>query len=133
WFEDFGTAELKGGAAEVSLEPGFLQTVDTAADYHVFLTPRGDCHGLYLAKTTPAGFEVRELGGGNASIAFDYRIVARRRGFDVVRLQEVHVRQGPKAMPANLGLRPHDRLPWPRRPLRKPPKITIPSFRTQTH
>jgi hypothetical protein len=98
WFEDFGTAQLREGAAEVLLEPGFLQTVDTAADYHVFLTPKGDCHGLYVASTTSGGFEVRELGGGNASIAFDYRIVAHRRGFENVRLQDVQLPQGPKDM-----------------------------------
>jgi hypothetical protein len=93
WFEDFGTGHLQSGAASVSLEAGFLQTVDTAADYHVFLTPNGDCRGLYVASKSPGAFQVRELGGGNASVAFDYRIVARRRGFENVRLQEVHLPQ----------------------------------------
>jgi len=132
WFEDFGTAQLNGGTAEVAIEPAFLQTVDTAADYHVFLTPKGDCHGLYVARTTPAGFEVRELGGGSASIAFDYRIVARRRGFETVRLQEVHVPQGPKDMPARLAsMRSHEQValpPPPPVPAAQPRKITIPSL-----
>ena len=122
WFEDFGTAQLREGAAEVLLEPGFLQTVDTAADYHVFLTPKGDCHGLYVATTTSAGFEVRELGGGNASIAFDYRIVAHRRGFENVRLQDVHLPQGPKDMQtrfASMQSGGHMGAP-------PPPRVTIP-------
>lgn len=132
WFEDFGTAQLQGGAAEVSLEPGFLQTVDTAADYHVFLTPKGDCHGLYVASTTPAGFEVRELGGGTSSIAFDYRIVARRRGFEKVRLQEVHLPEVSAEMKSRLTkLRAV-------RPVAVPvhPRITIPAVQQagqQTH
>jgi hypothetical protein len=122
WFEDFGTAQLQAGAAEVSLEPGFLQTVDTAADYHVFLTPKGDCHGLYVASTTSAGFEVRELGGGNASIAFDYRIVAHRRGFDNVRLQVVHLPQGPKDMQArSASMQSGQHIVAP-----PPPKVAIP-------
>jgi hypothetical protein len=103
WFEDFGTGQLQGGKTEVSLEPGFLQTVDTAAGYHVFLTANGDCRGLYIAHKTPTGFEVRELGHGNANVAFDYRIVARRRGFENVRLQDVHLPQGPKNMQASLA------------------------------
>jgi hypothetical protein len=103
WFEDFGTAQLQGGKTEVSFDRGFLQTVDTAADYHVFLTPNGDCRGLYIASKTPAGFEVRELGGGNASIAFDYRIVVHRRGFENIRLQDVHLPQVPKNMQASLA------------------------------
>lgn len=103
WFEDFGTGQLQGGKAEVSLELGFRQTVDTAAGYHVFLTANGDCRGLYIAHKTPTGFEVRELGHGNASVAFDYRIVARRRGFENVRLQDVHLPQGQKNMQASLA------------------------------
>ncbi|HKN77038.1 MAG TPA: hypothetical protein VJW94_17805 [Candidatus Acidoferrum sp.] len=103
WFEDFGTAQLQGGAAQVALEPGFLQTVDTATDYHVFLTPKGDCNGLYVASTTSGGFEVREMGGGTASVAFDYRIVAHRRGFESVRLQDVHLPPGPKDMQARVA------------------------------
>ncbi|MGC1650032.1 MAG: hypothetical protein WA741_29765 [Candidatus Sulfotelmatobacter sp.] len=103
WFEDFGTGQLQGGKTEVSLELGFRQTVDTAAGYHVFLTANGDCRGLYIAHKTPTGFEVRELGHGNASVAFDYRIVARRRGFENVRLQDVHLPQGPKNMQASLA------------------------------
>jgi hypothetical protein len=104
WFEDFGTGHLQNGAANVSLEPGFLQTVDTAGDYHVFLTPNGDCGGLYLASKSPGGFQVRELGGGNASVAFDYRIVARRRGFENVRLQEVHLPQVSQDTKTHLAL-----------------------------
>jgi len=131
WFEDFGTAQLKSGAAEVALEPEFLQTVDTAADYHVFLTPNGDCRGLYVARKTSSGFEVRELGGGSASVAFDYRIVAKRRGFETVRLEEVHVPQGPKDMAARLAsMRTPERMaPPPARPplpIPQPPKIMIP-------
>jgi len=103
WFEDFGSASLHAGAAQVSLDSGFLQTVDTTTDYHVFLTPKGDCHGLYVASTSAAGFVVRELGSGSSSIAFDYRIVAHRRGFETVRLQEVKLPQGPTDMAARIA------------------------------
>ena len=58
-------------------------------EYHVFLTPKGDCKGLYVANETPAGFEVHELGGGQSTVAFDYRIVARRKGYESVRLADV--------------------------------------------
>jgi hypothetical protein len=32
---------------------------------------------------------VRELGGGRSTVAFDYRIVALRRGFENVRLEDL--------------------------------------------
>ena len=89
WFEDFGTAELHNGVAEVTLDPTFAQTVSTEAGYHVFLTPNGDCEGLYVAAKSAGGFIVRELRGGKSEISFDYRIVARRKGYEKLRLQEV--------------------------------------------
>ena len=51
-------------------------------DYHVFLTPRGDCRGLYVRSQGGASFEVRELAGGTSSVAFSYRIVGRRKDID---------------------------------------------------
>lgn len=63
WFEDFGSGQLSGGAAIISLEPIFNQTVNTESDYHVFLTPNGDSRGLYVAQKGPTSFEVREQGG----------------------------------------------------------------------
>jgi hypothetical protein len=89
WFEDFGTGTMVNGAASVALDPTFAQTVNTTTDYHVFLTPRGECEGLYIANLTPAGFEVRELHHGSSSVAFDYRIVAKRNGYENVRLADV--------------------------------------------
>jgi len=89
WFEDMGSGQLQNGAVVVALDAEYAQTVNTAMDYHVFLTPKGDCKGLYVTNETAASFEVHELGGGNSSIAFDYRIVARRKGFESIRMAEV--------------------------------------------
>ena len=52
-------------------------------------TPNGECEGLYVANKTTHGFEVHELHGGHSNIAFDYRIMARRKGFENVRMQDV--------------------------------------------
>ncbi|MGC2270850.1 MAG: hypothetical protein WA555_12635 [Candidatus Sulfotelmatobacter sp.] len=105
WVEDFGSGRLSGGVAKVELEPHFGQTV-TAANYHVFLTPAGDCQGLYIANRTPTSFEVHELKGGKSNVEFDYRIVAHRRGFETTRLPDVTSRfAGKVARPA--GPRAH--------------------------
>lgn len=89
WFEDFGSGTLTSGTATVRLDPTFAQTVSASSEYHVFLTPQGDCRGLYVTRKTAAGFEVHELGGGQSSVAFDYRIVALRRGFENVRMADL--------------------------------------------
>jgi hypothetical protein len=78
WFEDFGAGKLKGGRATVKLDADFAKVIKRG-DYHVFLTPRGDCRGLYVRSQGGASFEVRELGGGKSSVAFSYRIVGRRK------------------------------------------------------
>ena len=57
-------------------------------DYHVFLTPKGDCEGLYVSNETPTGFEVHELHNGHSNIAFDYRIMAKRKGYEQIRLED---------------------------------------------
>jgi hypothetical protein len=78
WFEDFGARKLKGGRATVKLDADFVKVIKRG-DYHVFLTPRGDCRGLYVRSQGGASFEVRELAGGTSSVAFSYRIVGRRK------------------------------------------------------
>lgn len=93
WFEDFGEGRLQHGSAAITLDPTFAETVSGTSDYHVFLTPEGDCRGLYISGKSASGFEVHEVGGGQSSVAFDYRIVALRRGFESVRLEDVTQRQ----------------------------------------
>ena len=88
WFEDFGNGHLESGIGRIALESTFAQTVNTGSDYHVFLTPEGDCRGLYVSNKSTTGFEVHELGGGQSNVAFSYRIVALRRGFENARLED---------------------------------------------
>jgi hypothetical protein len=89
WFEDFGSGEMSNGVAWIPLDASFAEATNAAVTYHVFLTANGDSNGLYVARKTPAGFEVREHGGGGSNVAFDYRIVVRRRGYETIRMAEV--------------------------------------------
>jgi hypothetical protein len=88
WFEDYGGGTLANGSATVTLDPVFAQTVNTGTSYRVFVTPNGDCRGLYVTSKTPTSFEVHELGGGQANIDFDYRIIAKRKGYENIRLAD---------------------------------------------
>jgi hypothetical protein len=71
----------------VSLDSDFAQTVNTELEYQVFLTPYGDCKGLYVTNRASNSFEVHELGGA-ASIAFGYRIMALRKNYESVRFPD---------------------------------------------
>jgi len=84
--EDNGEATLVNGRADVALDPKFANVIDAASTYFVSVTPDGDCRGLFVAQKTPTGFSVRELQGGRSTLAFDYRIVAKRYGVHAQRL-----------------------------------------------
>jgi hypothetical protein len=85
WFEDFGFGQLNAGIGKVTIDPSFIQTASMVG-YHVFVTPKGDCKGLYVTNEANGTFEVRELGGGQSNVEFDYRIVAHRKGYEALRL-----------------------------------------------
>jgi hypothetical protein len=111
WMEDFGSGELKRGVAVVKIEAAFAETVSETADYHVFLTPNGDSKGLYVIRKTATSFEVRESGGGTSSLSFDYRIVAKRRGYEAQRLTDVTERYNSAMKAVNRHMPRGDALP----------------------
>lgn len=106
WFEDFGEATLVNGRAEVSLDPDFAAIVRNDS-YHVFLTPYGECQGLYVARRSRTAFEVREHHGGSSTLQFSYRIVAKRKDIAGPRLEKVSALHHPHpALPQPVQGRP---------------------------
>ena len=95
WFEDFGEGKLIKGNARVQLDSGFASVVQTNT-YHVFLTPYGDSNGLYVARRSKGGFEVKEQRNGKSSLSFSYRIVAKRKDVEGKRLAKVKVPKVPE-------------------------------------
>jgi hypothetical protein len=102
WFEDFGRGQLIQGLGTVKLDPIFAETVSTEVEYHVFLTPKGDCNGLFVANQSANSFEVRELQHGTSTIDFDYRIVAKRKGYEHERLAGLEVEVDTSVTPAEV-------------------------------
>jgi hypothetical protein len=100
WLEDAGSGELSNGSARIELDSAFAQTVNAGVEYHVFLTPNGDSKGLYVSHKTATSFEVHEQGGGISSISFDYRIMAKRKGYENVRLEDLTARFRQPVRPA---------------------------------
>jgi hypothetical protein len=87
WFEDFGSAKLTEGQVIIELDRIFIETVNTAVPYHVFLTPNGACTP-YVTQKTSLSFKV-VLHDGEPDCAFDYRVVAKRKGYEQARLEVV--------------------------------------------
>lgn len=85
-FEDFGTAITdEKGYCSIELDPIFLETVNTDYPYQCFLTPLSDdlsarINISYKGKTA---FSVI----GTPNTVFDWRIVARQRGYENTRME----------------------------------------------
>lgn len=92
WFEDFGSGLIVNGVARVVLDPIFLEavTIDPTHPLQVYVTPNGDCDGLFVdTNGLRDGFIVRERGGGKGDVDFDWRAAATRRNFEGVRLESL--------------------------------------------
>ena len=117
WFEDFGSAQLVNGQAQVELDLGFAAVVNSDV-YHVFITEYGDNNALYVTQRTATGFSVRARSSQTASSEFSYRIVAKRKDIAGVRLEEVTVpAEKLTAAQAEVGVPAPAPPPAPARPL----------------
>jgi hypothetical protein len=87
WFSDYGSGRLSGGRVRIDLDPLFLETVTVSRDQplRVFVQLKDDCRGVYV-QTDARGFDVIELQSGQSDAAFDFRVAAKRRGYEGERL-----------------------------------------------
>ncbi|MFQ6101352.1 MAG: hypothetical protein ACE5OS_08980 [Anaerolineae bacterium] len=97
WFEDFGSAALVDGEITVSFDPLFAETVNLEDEYHVFVTPL--CQEpalLFVTDKDVTGFTVQgvTLDGQPSHCSFDYRIVAKRLGYENLRLEKTTWQEG---------------------------------------
>jgi hypothetical protein len=84
-FFDEGLAYLRAGVARVTLDPIFLETIES--EYLVHVTPYGDA-SLYVAEIG-TGYFVVKARAGDPDVAFAWRLSATRKGYAGVRLEEV--------------------------------------------
>jgi hypothetical protein len=91
WFEDIGSAELEEGEAFIPFENIFSETVNLEYGYQIFLTPLcSEPVLLFVTDKASDGFTVKgvTLTGDFSDCAFDYRVIAKRFGYEEVRLEE---------------------------------------------
>jgi len=89
WFEDFGEGKLTNGRCHIELEPLFKEacTIDDSHPIQVFITPYGDMNRFKVVRGK-TGFDIEELDGASNS-PFGYRVVAKRKGYENLRMKNV--------------------------------------------
>lgn len=90
WFTDYGSSHLVNGRAVIQLDDIFLETVTIDANnpMKLFIQMNDESKPVYVKKNG-LSFEVIETEGGKSNADFDYRVVAKRRGFEELRLEKV--------------------------------------------
>jgi hypothetical protein len=86
WVEDFGEGRLVGGRCHIELDPLFIETVTIDEEYpmKVYVTPNGPLGEWWVEKGI-ADFVLVAHDAPDGTM-FDYRIVAKRKGFEDIRL-----------------------------------------------
>jgi hypothetical protein len=79
-----GTGKLVGGEVRIQLGETFKWVTNPDIGLTAYLTPRGDCKGLYVASLSTSELVVKELQGGTSDVAFDFIVYGLRIGFEEV-------------------------------------------------
>ena len=101
WFEDAGEGQLTNGKAHIELEPIFLKTVTISEQYPIKVFAQltsGNPMGVVIKKGV-TGFDViAENPTSNAT--FDYRVMAKRKGFENLRMKKMEPGTNPEELVA---------------------------------
>ena len=92
WFEDFGEGQLVNGKSHIELDPLFTETItiNTEHPMKVFVQlTSGNPINVVVNKGT-SGFDV-VASDQTSSASFDYRVVAKRKGYENERLKQTDV------------------------------------------
>jgi len=79
-FQDYGIGQLFEGQAHIIIDPDFAININVSEKFplKVYITPEGDCNGVYVTNKSANGFDVIELQGGKSNVPFSWQIVATR-------------------------------------------------------
>ena len=85
--EDVGRGQLINGYARINLDPLFSDCITVSNQYplNVFIQLNDDCQGVYV-KTDNSSFDVYELNKGTSNAHFTYRVIAKTKGYEPLRL-----------------------------------------------
>ncbi len=125
-----GTGRLENGTSMIDLsliDPDFAKNISAETPIKVIVTLTEPANGIYVAEKSAYGFRVAELNAGTTDAAFDWIVIARRKGYeDVLAGGEVPLPSEP-APSAPAPSEPVPSEPAPEVPPSEPPPEVPPS------
>ena len=85
-FQDYGSATLRNGIAQISLDPIFSKNISVNQKHpiRVFIQLEGNCNGVYVTDKSGTGFTVIELQEGKSNADFSWQVVATRANEKII-------------------------------------------------
>ncbi len=91
WIDDYGSGEIVNGKAHIDLDPLYLDcvTINEKHPMKVFVQLTSPMSNQFYVKKGTTGFDVIVTGEGAESVSatFDYRVVAKWKGYEHVRFE----------------------------------------------
>jgi hypothetical protein len=80
-----GTGRLENGSSMIDLsliDPDFIKNISAETPLKVIVTLTEPANGIYVAEKSAYSFRVAELNAGTSDAAFDWIVIARRKGYE---------------------------------------------------
>jgi hypothetical protein len=80
-----GTGRLENGSSMIDLslvDPDFIKNISAETALKIIVTLTEPANGVYIAEKTAYSFRVAELAAGTSDAAFDWIVIARRKGYE---------------------------------------------------
>ncbi len=80
-----GSSRLENGVEMIDLsliDPDFIKNISAETPLKVIVTLTEPANGIYVAEKTAYSFRVAELNAGTSDAAFDWIVIARRKGYE---------------------------------------------------
>ncbi len=111
WIEDYGSGEIVEGVCHIDLDPIYLDCVTVSGQHalKVFVELTSPLVNQYYIEKSLTGFDVIVVGedAKNANASFDYRVVGKRKGRELLRFEQagpvMEAMQAPEARQTPVG------------------------------
>lgn len=83
-FNISGSGQLSNGEAIIAFDPETVASISSEIPLKISVTLTDQANGVYVTEKSANGFKVKELANGTSNATFDWVVIARRKGYEVL-------------------------------------------------